>query len=97
MANCRTCGVYINEDGRRKYCDSHRELRSNGKYRRKGYVAEFFRKNKRKYSMRQTRISGRTGFSEHMKTDRKTGAPLFDKERIAVLKEKKRILNAKKE
>jgi len=90
MVNCQTCRVYIGEDKRRKYCDAHRELRSDGQYRRKGYVAEFFRRNKRKYSMRQTRVTG-TGFSEHLITDKKTGAAIFPKERIAVRKERRRI------
>jgi hypothetical protein len=94
MANCRTCGIYIGEDGQRKYCDAHREIRG-GNYRRKGYIKEYFRKNKRKLSIRITRVTG-SGFSEHLLCDRKTGDPLFEKERIAVIKEKKRILRARK-
>jgi hypothetical protein len=89
MVNCKTCNIYIGEDGRRKYCDNHRELHSDGKYRRKGYVAEFFRKKKRKYGMRQTRVTG-TGFSEHLITDKK-GKANFTKERIRVRKERRRI------
>jgi len=93
MATCHICGLDLGSDSRRKYCDAHRQRYGDGKYRRKGYVAEFFRKNRRKYAMRMTRITG-TGFSEHLICDR-TGKANFDKERVAVLKEKRRILNAR--
>lgn len=93
MASCRTCGVDLGKDGRRKYCDNHRELRG-GNWRRKGYIKEFFRD----YNPRCPRMSRKvgSGFAEHMKTHPKTGEPLFKQERIAVLKEKKRILRARK-
>jgi hypothetical protein len=89
MVECKTCDIYIGEDRRRQYCDKHREYRR-GRWRRKGRNKEYFQEKKQKYSMRQTRVTG-TGFSEHLITDRKTGAAIFNKERIAVRKEKKRI------
>ena len=88
MVLCRLCQIYIGTDKRRRYCDDHREYRR-GKWRCKGSNAEYFRKNKRKYSMRQTRITG-SGFSEHLICD-KTGKANFRKERIAVRKERKRM------
>jgi len=89
MVSCRTCGAYIGTDHRRKYCDDDREF-IGGNYRRKNYVRDFFQKNKKKYNMRITRTTG-SGFSEHMRTDPKTGEPLFKKERIAVRKERRRM------
>ena len=94
MADCKTCGVHIGEDGRRKDCDAHRELRG-GHFRRKGWTKEFFQKKKPKYDTRMTRRVG-SGFSEHMRTHPKTGEPFWDQERTAVRKEKRRVLNAKK-
>jgi hypothetical protein len=89
MVSCRICQTYINEDHRRKYCDKHREYRG-GEWRQKHYIKNFNWKNKHKYAMRQTKVTG-TGFSEHMKTSKKTGEPLFKLERIAVRKERRRI------
>lgn len=88
MVNCKTCNTYIDEDKRRRYCDRHREYRG-GEWRQRNYIKNYYREKKRKYSMRQTRVTG-TGFSEHLITN-KEGKPIFIKERISVRKEKRRI------
>jgi DNA-directed RNA polymerase subunit RPC12/RpoP len=91
---CETCGekIIITGKGRgdnsREYCDDCR-VWSGGRWRKKGYIKKYCQDHARK-NIRQTRKTG-TGFSEHIRWDRKENKPDLETERRAVSKEKKRI------